>query len=185
MSSIVESKNIKELKEEILENKQIKVSMETKETRLELIVQTFVDNIILTALAEIKSTLQITKFNAQVSCLRLSPSKRTHKDFLDDDFINNAPLIIFQDSKQSEPISDCSKTANKTPSQKVVDFANPDQRYLWDKENYDPIKKQYSTDRKKRIKGLSDNKGNNSRIPLADLAQKNLVVIIISKFLGI
>lgn len=143
----------------------------TAEARLDSIVIEFVDRIIKVALDEVKSSSKIMEINAKVSSLRLSPGKRTHQDYLNDSITSCAPLIIFNEERVSY------QTEIKTPSHKIVNLADPEQRHIWDKENYDPNTKQYSTDRKKKkVRGLSDKDNNAVRFPLKDITKKKQVV---------
>jgi hypothetical protein len=141
-----------------------------EDTRLDEMLKTFVDNIIKNALDEINKSLLVKEINVKVSSLRLSPGKRSHQDFLDD----SVKLNIFSDSTQMERTN---AQIVKTPIQKVVDFS-PEQRHIWDKENYDSHTKQYSTDRKKKkVKGLSDKHDKlGLRIPLEDITKNSKVV---------
>jgi hypothetical protein len=151
-------------------------SLSVADTRLEHIIQNFVDNVIKTALHEISDNLKVMEIKANVSSLRLSPGKRSHQDFLDDTTKLCTPLVIFNDASQIELTA--AQTVIKTPMQKVVDFSDPEQRHLWDKENYDPNTKQYSTDRKKKkVKGLSGKDDKTEfRVPLEDITKKTKVV---------
>jgi hypothetical protein len=151
-------------------------SLSVEDTRLDDILQNFVDNVIKMALHEISDNLQVMEIKAKVSSLRLSPGKRSRQDFLDDTTKLCTPLVIFNDASQMERTT--VQTVIKTPIQKVVDFSDPEQRHLWDKENYDPNTKQYSTDRKKKkVKGLSDNENKTAfRMPLEDITKKGKVV---------
>ena len=147
------------------------------ESRLEQVLECLVNYFLSNALDELNSSVNLKAINKKVLNMNQSPSKRTHQDYLDDTRIATTPLVIFKDSEENQNVL-LSHSKFQTPGQKSFEFPS-DQRHIWDKENYDPSTKQYSTDRKKKMKGLiKGNQVSGARIPLAEISKNSHQVIL-------